>query len=182
MRKGVLVPLRKKYFFHPSPARIGDEEYDLSDSEDEAPSVNDEDEVPRVLETLEASESEHSEWFKVELSGFGIPGKVDDSETEEDNDSDNYYLNEPDTLDDEDELLSIPKENQTKSYAKAESNSKMETQSSDDFSVIEAPQIQGAIVGFWLYRSSQMFDPQPSGETGNGRGSQDGRRQQRNAI
>lgn len=137
-----------------------DEEYDLSDSEDEAPHtsttsgrVKDEDEESGALTTSEAPdsepESEHYKWFKVEPNSLEIPGKVDDSETE-DNDSDNYDLNEPDTSEDDggDEWLSIPKEDQAKSRANVESSTRMGPQSSDSFFVIEGPQIQGAIVGF----------------------------------
>jgi hypothetical protein len=144
---------------------MGDEEYDLSDSEDEAlrvstasGSVKDEDEASRAPTTSIASsiasvsklESEHSEWFRVESGDSRIPGKADDSETEEDNDSDNYDLNELDTVgdDDGDEWLSIPKGDQAKGFSNVESNTKMETQSSDGFDVIEAPQIRGAVVGF----------------------------------
>lgn len=139
---------------------MGDEEYELSDSEDEAPhttsgSLNNEDEVSGALTMSKTSkselESEHSEWFKVEPDDLKIPEKVDDSETEEDNDSDNYDLNEPGTVEDSDgdEWLLMSKENQTESPANVESSPKVGTQSSDDFDVIEAPQIQGSAVGFW---------------------------------
>ena len=163
MRKGELVPLRKKYFFHPSPARVGDEEYDLSDSEDDSlrasttsESVTDEVKASKVPATSKASESEleseHSGWFRVEPSDLRIPGKADDSETEEDNDSDNCDLSEPDTAGEEgiDEWLSIPKENQDQGFTNAERNAKAAIQGSDDSDVIEAPQTHGAVVGFWF--------------------------------
>lgn len=157
VRKGQLIPLRRKYFFHTSPARMEDEEYDLSDSEDEsAPrastsssSLKDEGEIARALAISKASgsepESEHSEWFKVEPDNPKIP-KADDSETEEDNDSDNHDLDEPDTVDD-DEWFPIPKDDQDKSRAKITSTA-MGTQISDVLDAVEAPQVQDAIVRF----------------------------------
>ncbi|KAF9785002.1 DNA ligase 4 [Thelephora terrestris] len=157
VRKCQLVPLRKKYFFHAPPARLEDEEYDLSDSEDESvprastssSSLKDEDEIARALATSKASgselESEHSEWFKVGPGNLKISVKADDSETEEDNDSDNHDLDEPDAINDEDdEWFSIPKGDQDKSPAKIISSTAMETQRSDEFDVIEAPQVQDA--------------------------------------
>ena len=140
-----------------------DEEYDLSDSEDEsAPrvfttsdSIKDEDEVARDLAMSNASgselESEHSEWFKVEPNDPKIPRKFEDSETEEDNDSDNHDLNEPDTVeedDDDDEWLSIPKEGQVKGEAKVASSTTMGTQSSEGFDFVRASQFQATVVGF----------------------------------
>lgn len=194
VRKGELVPLRKKYFFHPSSARMGDEEYDLSDSEDEASraftasgSAEDEDEVPRTLAKSNASgpelDSEHSEWFKVDPDDLKIPRKVDDSETEEDNDSDDCDLNEPDTVEDSDggEWLSMPKENQAKSHSNIESNTEMQSRSYDSFDVIEVPQIQGLAVSF-LPHIPPVFNPLNPDEAESERGSQDGRRSQCNAI
>lgn len=141
---------------------MGDEEYDLSDSGDDAPcssttsgGVRDGSDSSRVPVASKASESEldseHSGWFRVEPGDLRIPGKADDSETEEDNDSDNYDLSEPETAGDEDidEWLSIPKEDQAQGLINVESNTKMGTQGSDDFDVIEGPRIQGAIVSFW---------------------------------
>ena len=140
-----------------------DEEYDLTDSEDEsAPhasttsgSLKNEDEVDRALAMSKASgsepESEHSEWFKVEPSDPKIPRKVNDSETEEDNDSDNHDLNEPDTVeddDDDDEWFSIPRETQVKSEAKAVNSIKTETQRPEGFDVIGVPRIQDTVVSF----------------------------------
>lgn len=142
-----------------------DEEYDLTDSEDEsAPrastissSLKGEDEVIRALAMSEVSgselESEHSEWFKVEPNDPRISRKVDDSETEEDNDSDNHDLNEFDSVEDDDggggdEWFSIPRETQVKSEAKATSSITMKTQSSEESDVVEAPRIQDTIVGF----------------------------------
>lgn len=166
VRQGQLVPLRKKYFFHAPPARLEDEEYDLSDSGDEsvprAPTIStsmkDEDEVARALAMSRASgselESEHSEWFKVEPDDLKVPGKVDDSETEEDNDSDNHDFNEPDEAEgdnddnEDDEWFSVPRENQLKSEVKVASSSTMGTQSSEGFDIVKAPRIQGTIVGF----------------------------------
>ena len=161
VRQGELVPLRKKYFFHATLSRMEDEEYDLTDSEGEsaprAPttssSLKDEDEVFRALAMSEASvselESENSEWFKVEPDDSKIPRKVDDSETEEDNDSDNHDLNEPDTIeDDDDEWFSIPRESQVKNEAKVVSSIKIETQSSEGFEVVEYPRVQDTTVGF----------------------------------
>lgn len=164
VRQGELVPLRKKYFFHAPLARLEDEEYDLSDSGDEsvprAPTVStsmkDEDEVAQALAMSRASgsdlESEHSEWFKVEPDDPKVPGKVDDSETEEDNDSDNYDFNEPDTVEDDndDEWFSVPKESQVKGEVKVASSSTMGTQNSEGFDVVKAPRIQDTIVGFSL--------------------------------
>lgn len=133
-----------------------DEEYDLSDSEDEsvspAPttsdSIMDEGGVVRALTMSKASgpelESEHSEWFEVEPDDPKIPGKFDDSETEEDNDSDDHDLNEPDTVeedDDNDEWFSIRREE------KVVSSTTMGTQSSEGFDAVRAPQIQDTIVG-----------------------------------
>lgn len=162
-QRGELVPLRKKYFFHAPTARMEDEEYDLSDSEDEPtpsasmPSGNltDEDEVARALAMSKASwsepDSEHSEWFKVEPDVPKISGKVDDSETEEDNDSDNYDLNESDTVDDDDdEWFSVPRETQMKGEAKVTSSTTMGTQSSEGFDLVQAPRIQDPVVGFAL--------------------------------
>ena len=138
---------------------MGDEEFDLSDSEDEAlhapttsGSAEDTDEVFTALSKPKDSgselESEHSDWFKVEPN-LGIPRKANDSETEEDNDSDNYDLNESDTAeDDDDEWLSISKEVQVKSNANVESCIKMRTQSSNNSDFIEAPQIQDVTVSF----------------------------------
>ena len=161
IQQGELVPLRKKYFFHASPARIGDEEYDLSESEDEtvprtspAPSsLKDEGEVIRTLEVSKASESvlesEHSEWFKVEPSDPKIRGKIDDSETEEDNDSANQDSEGADTAaDDDDEWFTIPRESDTKSQATAASSTTMETESSEGFSVVGVPKNQDTNVGF----------------------------------
>lgn len=141
-----------------------DEEYDLSDSDNEsAPptstissSLKDEDEVARALEVSKASgsesESEHSEWFKVEPGDPKVHRKVDDSETEEDNDSDSQEFEEPDMTeyDDNDEWFTIPREGQVKIEAKSESSTTMETKSSEGFSVIEAPQNQDTTVGFAL--------------------------------
>jgi len=137
-----------------------DEEYDLSDSDGEsAPrastissNLEDEDEVARALEVSKTSgselESEHSEWFKVQPGDPKIPRRVDDSETEEDNDSDNQDLEEPDmTEDDDDEWFTIPREGQVKVEVKAESSTTVGTQSSEEFSVIEAPQNQNTTVG-----------------------------------
>jgi len=149
------------YFFHAPPARLEDEEYDLSDSEDESiprastisSNLNDQDVVARALALSRASgsepESEHSEWFKVEPDDLKVPGKVDDSETEEDNDSDSHNLSEPDTVegDDDDEWFSVPKESQVKSEAKVASSSTMGTKSSEGFNVVKAPQVQGTTVG-----------------------------------
>ena len=162
VRQGELVPLRKKYFFHASPARIGDEEYDLSESEDESvpypppasSSPNDEDEVARTLAVSKASgselESEHSEWFRVEPSDSKIRGTIDDSETEEDNDSGNQDSEEPDTVDDDDddEWFTMPRESDMKSQTKATGGTITETESSERFSVVEAPQNQDTSVGF----------------------------------
>ena len=167
-----------------------DEEYDLSDSDDEsAPrastissSLKDEDEVVRALEVSKASgselESEHSEWFKVELGDPKIFGKVDDSETEEDNDSDNHDLQEPDTVedDDSDEWFTIPREGQVKSEVKAESITTVGTQSSEGFSVIEAPQNQDTTVGFTPSPTFTNVQSPHSGEAGNKKGSEDGGR------
>jgi len=166
-----------------------DEEYDLSDSGDEsAPhastissSLKDEDEVARALEVSKTSgselESEHSEWFKVELGNLKIPGKVDDSETEEDNDSDDQYLEEPDMVeDDDDEWFTIPREGQVKSEVKVESSTTMGTQSSEGFSVIEAPQNQDTTVGFATSLITTNVQSIYSGEAGDQRGSEDGRR------
>ena len=133
-----------------------DEEYDLSDSEDEseprAPttstSVKDEDGVARALATSKASssevESEHSEWFKVEPNDPRIPEKPDDSETE-DNDSDNCDLDDPDVT--EDEWLSVPKVIQTGSHANAPGSATSEAGISGDFDIVEAPQSRDVIVG-----------------------------------
>lgn len=161
VRQGELVPLRKKYFFHASLARMEDEGYDLSDSEDESTprmstisgSRKDEDEVARALAISEASgselESEHSEWFKVELGDPKISGKVDDSETEDDHDSDNHDLREPDTVDDDDDdWFSIPRENQMKNQVGIASNTTAGTQSSGGFNVVEVPQVRDTAVGF----------------------------------
>ena len=158
-----------------------DEEYDLSDSEDEsaprAPTISsslkDEDEVAGALEVSKASgselESEHSEWFKVELGDPKILGKVDDSETEEDYDSDNQDLEEPDTVedDDNDEWFTIPREGQVKSEVKTESSTTMETQSSEGFSVIELPQTQDTTVGFAPSLIFTNVQSPHSGEAGN---------------
>ena len=135
---------------------MGDEEYDLSDSEDEVlrasttpGSVKDEDETSSALATSKVSESEleseHSEWFKVRPGDLGVPRKVDDSETEDDNDSDNYDLNEPDTVEDSDggEWLSISGGNR----ANVQSSTGTGTQSTDSFDLIEASQVQTAMVG-----------------------------------
>ena len=162
VQQGELVPLKKKYFFHASPARTGDEEYDLSDSEDGsascAPTISgnllDEDDMARALEMSKVSgselESEHSEWFKVELGDLKIPGRVDDSETEEDNDSDNHDLEEHEKVedDDNDEWFTIPREIQAKSQVKSESSNTIGTHSSGGFNVVEAPQNQDTTVGF----------------------------------
>jgi len=161
VRQGELVPLRKKYFFHAPPARLEDEEYDLSDSGDESVppastisiSMKDEDEMARALAMSRASgsklESEHSEWFKVEPGDLKVLGKVDDSETEEDNDSDNHDFNEPDAVeDDDDEWFSVPRESQVKGEVKVASSSTMGTQSSEGFDVVTAPRIQDTTVGF----------------------------------
>ena len=161
VRQGEQVPLRKKYFFHAPPARLEDEEYDLSDSGDESvprastisTSMKDEDEVDRALAISRASgselESEHSEWFKVEPNDPKVPGKVDDSETEEDNDSDNHDSNEPDAVeDDDDEWFPVPRESQVKGDAKVASGSTMGTQSSKGFDVVTAPRIHDTIVCF----------------------------------
>lgn len=155
-----MVPLRKKYFFHAPATRLEDEEYDLSDSEDESvprasttsSGLKDEDEVARALAMSKPSESEpepeHSEWFKVEPDDLKIPGKADDSETEEDNDSDNHDLNEPDTVeDDDDEWFSIRKETQVKGETKDASSTTMETQSPDGFDIVKVPRTQDTIVG-----------------------------------
>ena len=168
VRQGELVPLRKKYFFHAPPARLEDEEYDLSDSGDESvprastisTSMKDEDEVARALEMSGASgselESEHSEWFKVEPDDPKVPGKADDSETEEDNDSDNHDLNEPEAVeeDNDDEWLSIPRENQAEIHASVPSSSMTGTQSFDGFDVVQAPQFRAASVGYCPSASS----------------------------
>jgi hypothetical protein len=140
-----------------------DEEYDLSDSEDEPtpsasmPSGNltDEDEVARALAISKASwsepDSEHSEWFKVESEVPKISGKVDDSETEEDDDSDNHDLNEHDTVeDDDDEWFSVPREIQIKCEAKVASSTTMGTQNSEGFDLVQASRIQDPVVGFAL--------------------------------
>lgn len=141
-----------------------DEEYDLSDSDNEsAPrastissNLEDEDEVARSLEASKTSgskpESEHSEWFKVEPGDPRIHRKVDDSETEEDNDSDSQDLEELDMkeYDDNDEWFAIPREGQVGTEVKSESSTTMETQSSEGFSFIEAPQNQDTTVGFAL--------------------------------
>jgi hypothetical protein len=140
---------------------LEDEEYDLSDSEDESvprastssSSLKDEDEIARALATSKASgselESEHSEWFKVGPGNLKISIRGDDSETEEDNDSDNHDLDEPDAINDEDdEWFSIPKGDQDKSPAKIITSTAMETQRSDEFDVVEAPQVQDATVRF----------------------------------
>ena len=135
-----------------------DEEYDLSDSEDEseprAPTTSNsvkDDEVVRALATSKASspevESEHSEWFKVEPNDPRIPAKPDDSETE-DNDSDNHDLDDPDVTEDDDEWFSIPKDIQTKSHTNAPGSTTLKAESPGDFDVVEAPQIRNAIVGF----------------------------------
>jgi hypothetical protein len=125
--------------------------------------------VARALAMSKASgselESEHSEWFKVEPGDPKIPRKVDDSETEEDNDSDNHDLNEPDTVeeddhdDDDDEWFSIPRESQVKDEAKVESSTTMGTQSSEGFA-------SSRLLRFRIprrFRSftdpSQMFNP-----------------------
>lgn len=168
VRKGELVLLRKKYFFHASPARIEDGEYDLSESEDESAissNLKDEDEVARVLETSKASgpelESEHSEWFKVEPGNPRISGDIDDSETEEDNGSDNHDFEEPDTVedDDSDEWFTIPRENQVKGQVKVESSVTMGTQSSEGFNVAESPQNQDTTIGFSPSAIFTNFDP-----------------------
>ena len=169
-----------------------DEEYDLSDSEGESPprtfatssSPEGEGEVARALAMLTASgselESEHSEWFKVEPDDQIMPGKVDDSETEEDNDSDYSDLKELDAVEsDGGEWLSIP---QVKDEVKVVSSATMGTQSSQGFDDVRAPRVQDTIVGF---ASSPTFTnvqrtPHP-GEAGNRRG-EDGRRRQRDAI
>lgn len=162
VRQGELIPLRKKYFFHASPARMEDEEYDLSDSEDESAlrastistSVKDGDEVAKILEMSRVSESEpeseHSEWFEVEYRDLKIPGRVNDSETEEDNDSDNHDLEEHEKVedDDNDEWFTIPKETQVKNQVKAESSTMIGIHSSGEFNVVETPQNQDATVGF----------------------------------
>jgi hypothetical protein len=173
---------------------VEDEEYDLSDSEDEsAPRASttssvlkDEDEVVRALATSKASgselDSEHSEWFKVEPGDPKRPGKVDDSETEEDNDSDNHDLNEPDMVedDDNDEWFSIPRESRVKDEMKDEvkvaSSITMGTQSSEIFYVVGAPRIQNTVVGFAHSPTLTSVQPPHSGEAGIERGSQDGRR------
>jgi len=158
VRRGQLVPFRKKYFFHAPPGRLEDEEYDLSDSEDEseprAPttsnSVKDEDEVVRALETPKASslevKSEHSEWFKLESSDPRIPEKPDGSETE-DNDSDNHDLDDPDLTEDDDEWFSIPNDIRTKSHANASGSTTLKAESPGGFDVVEVPQIRDVIVG-----------------------------------
>jgi len=141
-----------------------DEEYDLSDSDNEsAPrastissNLKDEDEVARALKVSKTSgsepESEHSEWFKVEPGDPKAHRKVDDSETEEDNDSDSQDLEELDMTeyDDNDEWFTIPREGQVGTEVKSESSTTMGTQSSEGFSVIEAPQNQDTTVGFAL--------------------------------
>ena len=157
-----------------------DEEHDLTDSEGEsaprAPttssSLKDEDEVCRALAMSEASvselESENSEWFKVEPDDSKIPRKVDDSETEEDNDSDNHDLNEPDTIeDDDDEWFSIPRESQVKNEAKVVSSIKMETQSSEGFEVVEDPRVQDTTVGFAPEPTPAGVNPPHPGKAGN---------------
>ena len=133
---------------------MGDEEYDLRDSEDESAncasttlsSLQEEDQVARTLAMSRASGSElesgHSEWFKVEPDDLTIPGRVDDSETEEDNDSDNHDLKDSDVTEEEDDgWLSIPKENQTKDRANAASSSMSGIKSSGDFYLVEAPNV-----------------------------------------
>lgn len=135
-----------------------DEEYDLSDSEGGSPprasaassNLEGEGEVARALAMSTTSgsepESEHSEWFKVEPGELIIPGKVDDSETEEDNDSDNHDLKEPDTVEsDEEGWLSIP---QLKDEVKVASSATMGTQGSEGFDVVRATRVQDTIVGF----------------------------------
>lgn len=144
-----------------------DDEYDLSDNEDESASptpttssLKDEDEVARTLAMSKVSgsdlESEHSEWFKVEADDLKIPRKVDDSETEEDNDSDNQDLNEPEAVeeDNDDEWLSIPRENQAEIHASVPSSSMTGTQSFDGFDVVQAPQFRAASVGYCPSASS----------------------------
>lgn len=108
--------------------------------------------MARTLVVSEASgselESEHSEWFKVESGGPKIRGMIDDSETEEDNDSGNQDSEEPDTADDDsDEWFTIPRESDTKSQAKAISGTTTETEGSEGFSVVEDPQNQDTSVG-----------------------------------
>jgi len=133
----------------------------MSDSEGEsAPrastasnSIKDEDEVARDLAMSRASgsepESEHSEWFKVEPDDPKIPRRIDDSETEEDNDSDNHDFNEPDTVEgDDDEWFSVPRESQLKGEVKVASSSTMGTQSSEGFNAVTAPRVQDTSVGF----------------------------------
>jgi len=115
--------------------------------------TEDEDEVARALAVSRASgselESEHSEWFKVEPDDPKVPGKIDDSETEEDNDSDNHDVNEPDAVEDDegDEWFSVPRETQVKGDVKIESSSTMGTQSSEGFDVVTPPRIQDTLVG-----------------------------------
>lgn len=160
IRKGELVPLRKKYFFHASPVRMEDEEYELSDYEEESmprrsptsTNIKDEDEVVRALAMSRASESEleseHSGWFKVETQDLKIPGSADDSETEEDNDSDNHDLKGSDAVEsDDDDWFPIPREDREKSHSAIASCSTVETESPDDFDAVKAPRIQDAIMG-----------------------------------
>ena len=162
-----------------------DEEYDLSGSEDEsAPRVStasdnlkDENEAVRALDSMSKApgselESEHSEWFKVEPDDLETPEKADDSETEDDHDSDNHDSNE----DDGDEWFSVPGESQVKSEVKVVTSIKMETQTSDGFDVVEAPQTHDTIVGFAPLQTLTSVQPPDPDEAGNERGNQDGRR------
>jgi len=186
--QGELVPLRKKYFFHASRTRVEDGEYDLSDSEDDsaprAPTTSssqvDEDEVARALAMSKTPgsevDSELSEWFQVEPNDLKISGKVDDSETEEDNDSDNHDLNEPDMVEDDDDWFQLPKENHVKSQAKVASSATMKTESSVGVDAAGVHHAWDSIVG--LAPSLTFINVQllRSGESGNKGESQDGRR------
>jgi len=154
IRKGVLVPMTKKYFFHATQARHGDPDYmtdededeDITESSVEQPQGDslksqDEDQEMTVDEpsrgsaAIEEVNPDLADWFKVDRKvdreQEDDEGSVTASETEADSDNEDVKEEDADANDQDDDWLKVPS-----------GSGSVEEESKDSFEVISQSEVK----------------------------------------